>query len=117
MKPHQRHSGSLLRNIAEISVRYPTLKSRGFTKHLLKLPQYKHMDDRTLRRDVAEALARQDSLLMRLLLTVLLRTYPFQKHLSREDWLDIAGIEPPTVISKKTLRQKSLELLRKELKG
>jgi hypothetical protein len=107
MKPHQRHRGSLLRDIAEISIRCPTLLSRGFTKHLLKLPQYKHTNDRTLKRDVAEALARQDNLLTRLL----------QKNLSREDWLDLVGIEPPTTISKKALRQKSLEHLRKELKG
>jgi len=105
MKPHQRHRGGLLRDIAEISVRCPTLTWRGFIKHLLKLPQYK--GDRTLRRDVAEALALQDDLLTRLL----------QKNLSREDWLDLVGIEPPTTISKKALRQKSLEYLRKQLKG
>jgi hypothetical protein len=107
MKPHQRHSGSLLRDIAEISVRYPTLTSRGFTKRLLKLPQYKRAHRRTLSRDVAEALARQDGLIARL----------FQKPLSREDWLDLVGVEPPTTISKKVLRQKSLEQLRKALEG
>jgi hypothetical protein len=107
MKPHQRHAGSLLRDIAEISIRYPALTRRGFTKHLLKLPQYKGANDRTLKRDVAEALARQENLLARLL----------QKHLSLEDWLDLVGIEPPTTISKLALRQKSLELLRKELKA
>jgi hypothetical protein len=107
MKPHQRHRGSLLKDIAEISIRCPTLLSRGFTKHLLKLSQYKHTDDRTLRRDVAEALARQDNLLTRLL----------QKNLSREDWLDLVGIEPPTKNSKLALRQKSLEHLRKQLKA
>ena len=105
MKPHQRHAGSLLRDIAEISIRCPALTSRGFTKHLLKLPQYKRANDRTLKRDVAEVLARRENLLTRLL----------QKHLSREDWLDLVGIEPPTTISKKVLRQKSLEYLRKEL--
>jgi hypothetical protein len=106
MKPHQRHRGSLLRDIAEISIRCPTLISRGFTKHLLKLPQYKRVSERTLSRDVAEALARQDDLL----------AWAFQKHLPRDVWLDLFGIEPPTTISKKVLRQKSLEHLRKELK-
>jgi len=106
MKPHQRHRGSLLRDIAEISIRCPTLISRGFTKHLLKLPQYKRVSERTLSRDVAEALARQDDLLAR----------AFQKHLPRDVWLDLLGIEPPTTISKEVLRQKSLEHLRKELK-
>jgi hypothetical protein len=107
MKPHQRHRGSLLRDIAEISVRYPTLTSRGFVKRLLlNLPQYKRAHCRTLSRDVAEALARQDDLL----------AWVFQKNLSRQDWLDLLGVEPPTTISKKVLRQKSLEHLRKELK-
>jgi hypothetical protein len=107
MKPHQRHEGSLLRDIAEISVRCPALTSRGFTKHLLKLPQYKRANDRTLKRDVAEALARRENLLTRLL----------QKHLSREDWLDLVGIEPPTTISKRVLREKALESLRNGLKA
>jgi len=107
MKPHQRHMGSLLRDIAQISTRYPTLTSRGFTKRLLKLPQYKRANYRTLSRDVEEALARQDNFL----------THLFQKHLPRDVWLDVAGIEPPTTISKRAVRQKSLELLRKELKA
>src|SRR5262245_34357465 len=100
MKLHQRHRGSLLRDIAEISIRHPTL-TRGFNKQLLALPKYRHMDERTLARDIAEALERQESLLTCLL----------QKHLSREDWLDLAGIEPPTKISKRVLREKALELL------
>jgi len=107
MKPHQRHMGSLLKDVAEISTRYPTLGSRGFTKRLLKLPQYKHTDNRTLRRDIAEALASLEDL----------RTHFLQHDLSREDWLDLLGVEPPTTTSKLALRQKSLELLRKKLKG
>jgi len=104
MKPHQRHMGSLLRDIAEISIRHPTL-TRGFNKQLLALPKYKHMDERTLARDIAEALAWLENLL----------TQYLQKHLSRESWLDRLGIEPPTKISKRVLRKKVLELLRKKL--
>jgi hypothetical protein len=119
MKPHQRHMGSLLKDIAKISTQYPTLTSR-FTKHLLKLPQYKHADRRTLSRDVAEALARQDNFLMSLCRDVEEALAPFQKHLLRDVlrdvWLNV-GIEPPRNFSKRALRQKSLEQLRNALKG
>jgi hypothetical protein len=97
MKPHQRHRGSLLRDIAKISVQYPTL-TRGFNKQLAGLPAYK--DNRTLRRDVAEALALQESLLERI---------------PPKLWPELLGIEPPTTMSKRTLRKKVLEHLRHEL--
>ena len=106
IKPHQRHMGSLLRDIAQISVRHPTL-TRGFNKQLLALPKCRHMDERTLARDIAEALAWLENLL----------TWLVQKHLSREDWLDLVGIEPPTKNSKRVLREKALELLRKKLES
>jgi hypothetical protein len=99
MKPHQRHLGSLLRHIAKISVQYPTL-TRGFSKQLARLSAYKDMDYRTLRRDVAEALAWEESILE--------RTSP-------KLWPNLLGIEPPTTMSKRTLRKKALEALRQQL--
>src|SRR5258708_30787237 len=75
---HQRHMGSLLRDIANISVRYPTL-TRGFSKRLARLPAYKDMDLRTLRRDVAEALVWEENLL---------------KSIALELWPELLGIEP-----------------------
>jgi hypothetical protein len=99
LRPHQRHMGSLLKDIAQISVQYPTL-TRGFSKQLAGLPAYKDMDDRTLRRDIAAALAWEEDLLKRIPL---------------ELWLKHLGIEPPSTVSKRTLREKVLEHLRHEL--
>ena len=50
LRPHQRHLGQLLKDIAQISVRYPKL-TRGFFKQLAELPAYQHISSRTLRRD------------------------------------------------------------------
>lgn len=103
LKPHQRHRGSLLRDIAEISIRYPKLK-RGFAKQLRRLfPRYKRMKQRTLERDVAEALASSENLLTEIL----------RKRISRKDWLELVGIEPPATMSKRALRAKAPEHLRK----
>jgi hypothetical protein len=98
LTPHQRHMGSLLRDIANISVQHPTL-TRGFSKRLARLPAYKDMDLRTLRRDVAEALAWAENLL---------------ESIALELWPEF-GIEPPATMSRRTLRKKALELLRHEL--
>jgi hypothetical protein len=102
LRPGQRHMGSLLRDIAEISVRYPTL-TRGFTKQLRNLPKYENMDDRTLRRDVAEALASVESVLEKL----------WKR--SPDLWPELLGIEPSPMLSKRALREKALEHLRRQL--
>jgi len=91
--------GSLLRDIAKISVRYPTL-TRGFSKQLARLPAYKDMAARTLTREVTEALAWEENLL---------------KRFPPELWPELLGIEPPATMSRRTLRQKALEALRHEL--
>jgi hypothetical protein len=51
--PEQRARGNLLRDIAVISYRLPHLMDKvDFIKQLQKLPQYKHLTDHMLRRDV-----------------------------------------------------------------
>jgi len=99
LRPHQRHLGQLLKDIAQISVRYPKL-TRGFFKQLAELPAYQHISSRTLRRDVAEALAHEENIL---------------KQVPPQLWPKLLGIEPPATLSKQTLRKKALEALRQQL--
>jgi hypothetical protein len=95
-----RHEGRLLKAIAEISLDKKTLLFT-FAKPLRKRPEYRHLSERTLQRNVSEALTS---------LTDLLQACP------PDLWQELFGIEPPKPpMTERKLRQKALELLRYQL--
>ena len=99
--PDQIALGNLLREIAEISTRNPTLNRSGFANLLQRRPKYKHLSERTLRRYVTNAIEWAIKNLQRI---------------PPHDWLEVFGIDPPPEMTKRALFEKSLEVLRSHLR-
>jgi hypothetical protein len=95
----RRHFGQLLKAIAEINLENERIKTYDkIARHLELRPEYKDLSPRQRRRDVTEAITR----IVRYLEQISPDLWPF-------------GIEPPPKMTKKALREKALEFLRKEL--
>jgi phosphotransacetylase len=98
---HHRALGNVLREIAEISIRNPRIKSRRRIAELLESrPRYKHLSPRTVRRDVTAAIV---------------WTIDALKCTPADCWPELFGVQPPSAMTKQVLLEKSLEWLRKEL--
>lgn len=93
--------GSFFKAIAEVNSKNKHCASNSSIAGKLKgRPQYSHLSDRQLRRDVGEALA---------YIAETLKTVPPQH------WERKFGISPPAAMTKKLLHEKVLEFLRHRL--
>ena len=97
----RRHFGQFLKAVAEINSKNTKIATnQSIAGKLLKQSEYSHLRERTLRRWVAEAIAWQIRLL---------------EKTSPDLWAKVWDIAPPLKITKRALRQKALEHLRRQL--
>jgi hypothetical protein len=93
-----RHFGQLLKAIAEISFKNPACTTySGIAGKLVTRPQYKHISESRLRRNVSDAIQWEIALL---------------KKTPSKFWVESLGIAPPPVMTNRALRDKALEFLR-----
>jgi hypothetical protein len=100
-RPAKLDPRSLLRPIAEVATKYPRSKTNGaIARWLRQRPEYQAEDRRTLERHVDDAIADTAGML---------------KDCPAVSWQKIFGIDPPAEMTREALRDKTLELLRRQL--
>ena len=94
----QRHLGQLLKAIAEVNSENRTYTTySGIAGKLMDRPEYEHLGDRQLRRDVAKAIKWVIGNL---------------KRIPPNLWVKILGIAPPPTMTDRHLREMAFAFLR-----